>query len=76
MWTHCVIVPVLIEMYQYEVIQPLWYLYHLPYTLFLHKELDIVRRRYRRLMVRTAATCMFTVDGTARGVAGFFRLAS
>ena len=43
---------------------------------FSHKELDIVRRRYRRLMVRTAATSMLTVDGTARGVSGFFREAS
>ena len=43
---------------------------------FSHKELDIVRRRYLQLIVRTAVTSMLTVDGTARGVTGFFREAS
>ena len=43
---------------------------------FSHKELDIVSSHQSRFMVRTAATSMLTVDGTARGVSGFFREAS
>src|ERR1700686_2985768 len=75
MWTHRIIVSVLMEIRQYELIEPLWCSCHLPCMLFHYKELDIVCRRSRWLVVRTAAIGMRTVDGMTRGVADFFRSA-